>query len=785
MLQSNKLEIYPTSRAIRERVKEALSQNTLLPKTITIGEFEKKALIVPGRTFVDEEHKTLLMQEASRFDNFRKLQIDREFFTFIKNSSYLFSFFEELAVEQVTIETLKLSDYYADYTEHLEILATLRQNYIDLLDAKNLVDKMTLPALYKLNRNYIASFSQIDLFLEGYLNRFELRLIEEIAAITPLMIHLHAIPFNRKMLDAFNLLGFDLKPGYDYLLDIEKRSVLKAVPITAPATRYHVTSVDNRVEEIAFIKQALYRFIEQGYAPEEIIVLLPKASQQQLLDLFDDENNFNFAMGFPFTDDPIYRRLDALYRYYTDKSYENRFRLTTLGYTIEEVDELQKVWSQKHTPAQITQMLTSLVPAAKSDAFTIYEEQLHLFSRLLPTVAHYPFHKVLHLFLNRLSTATIDDVRGGKITVMEILETRGIRKKALIVTDFNEGVLPSQSKKDLFLSTAIRSASGLPTPQDRQNLQKYYYRRIFDQADEVAICYIEDDQNRPSRFLQELGIDNRGDKDPHLRRILFPPTSPRAHYSQEELILPYDFTQHPLSASALRTFLDCRRKYYFAYIRKLREFEIPKEANDDRAIGTILHEALQEVYSGHDHFTDEDALFYALQRALYKRSEKSASLQFLTDVWLQKLKPFIAHEIRRFHEGVRIHSVERKETRSYEGLTLTGEIDRIDTYHDTLLILDYKSGKIPTTPKEIAKSSDFQLQFYTLLGEEIGEVADARYYDLGSGTLTPDKRFDDKMALLHEHFDMLRTEKEFNFTMTDALQKCTWCPYQKICNRIM
>jgi RecB family exonuclease len=134
---------------------------------------------------------------------------------------------------------------------------------------------------------------------------------------------------------------------------------------------------------------------------------------------------------------------------------------------------------------------------------------------------------------------------------------------------------------------------------------------------------------------------------------------------------------------------------------------------------------------------------------------------------------------------VRIHSVERKETCSYEGLTLTGEIDRIDTYHDTLLILDYKSGKIPTTPKEIAKSSDFQLQFYTLLGEEIGEVADARYYDLGSGTLTPDKRFDDKMALLHEHFDMLRTEKEFNFTMTDALQKCTWCPYQKICNRIM
>jgi len=138
MLQNNKLEIYPTSRAIREQISNLLSQNTFLPKYITIGDFEKKALLVPARTFIDEDTKVLIMQEASDFSNFTELNIDREFFSFLKNSKYLFSFFEELAVELVDISKLKQFDTYANYDEHLEILQTLREKYITLLDQKEL-----------------------------------------------------------------------------------------------------------------------------------------------------------------------------------------------------------------------------------------------------------------------------------------------------------------------------------------------------------------------------------------------------------------------------------------------------------------------------------------------------------------------------------------------------------------------------------------------------------------------------------------------------------------------
>lgn len=785
MLQNKRLEIYPTSRAIRENISRMATQNTLLPKMITIGEFEKKALLVPGRTFVDEDTKVVLMQQASDFSQFQNLQIDREFFTFLKNSRFLFSFFEELAVERVTIEDLTLADTYANYQEHLEILSKLRQNYTTLLDRHNYVDKMTLPEHYRLNSKYLAAFERIDLHLEGYLNRFEVELFLSISKIVPLYIHLHASRFNQKMIDLFNEMGFSAEVGYDYILDITNRQIITSSPVTTPGTDYITYAAENRIEEIAWIKKKIYDFTQKGYRPEEIVVLLPNSATQKLLDLFDDENNLNFAMGFPFTDTKLYKKLDSLYRYYMEKSFENSARLRRMGFEPERINELQRSWQKPLSPQECIEHFTQLVPNEEDESYELFTKELLLFGKLLPTLSHYPFYKVLHLLLNRLSKRTLDDVSGGKVTVMEILETRGTEKEAVIVVDFNEGTVPAPSAKDLFLSSAIRAHAGLPTPADRQNLQKYYYKRFFDKAKEVAICYIEDEQNHLSRFHQELEIKSRHEHFPKLNTILFKPHVAKRHYMQEDLVLPYDFTKTTLSASALKTFLECRRLYYFRYIARLEPFEIPKEINDERIIGNLLHEALHEVYTKEDTFFDEESLLLAIQKALYIRSEHALPLRFLIDNWLERLHPFVKNEVARFKEGYRIYALEEQRTVAVSGLKLTGIIDRIDAKENRFFILDYKSGKIPSTSKKsLPDTSDFQLQFYYLLTEETGDIADAFYYDLASGTLHDEALFDEKLALLYEHFESLK-EKEYNFTMTENLQKCKWCPYQKICDRIL
>lgn len=758
----------------------------LLPKTITIGDFEKKALIVPGRTFVDEDTRVLLMQEASDFSNFASLNIDREFFTFLKNSKYLFSFFEELAVEMVDIQSLKSHDTYANYEEHLEILQRLQEKYIQLLDERGYVDKITLPRLYRLNRRYLSAFEAIEFHLEGYLNRFERMLFTQIAEAIPFIIHLHTNRFNQKMIEAFESFDFSLEEDHYYRLDLQNRTILHAEPLPAPTTHFQIDAQESPVDQIAFVKQKLYDFIQKGYAPEEITVILPKASSAQLLDLFDDENNFNFAMGFPFTQTLIYQKLDALYHYFIEKSPENKERIKALGFTTDRVHALQKEWSAKVDQGYFASLLAQIVPESQSEAYTLFDQERRLFERLLPTLLHYPFHKILHLFLNRLSQCTLDDTRGGKITVLEILETRGIRKDALIVIDFNEGVLPSVSRKDLFLSSAIRKNAQLPTPADRENLQKYYYKRIFDQAKEVAISYVEDEQNQPSRFLDELAISGERHDHGDLKSILFPAHPSKPHYLQEDLHLAYDFTKSAISASSLKSFLDCKRRYYFRYILKIGDFEIPKESSDERNVGNLLHEALCNIYRNQPRYLEREALMLDLQRELYLKSDGSPTLRFLIDIWLERLKPFVEKEIARFEEGYTVYQTEKQCTAPFEKLTLTGTIDRIDKKGEHYYILDYKSGKIPeTTSKKLETESDFQLQFYYLLTRDLGNVEEAYYYDLKNATLHAEPLFDEKLVLLYQHLETLMESREFNFTMTEDLKKCQYCPYQKICNRIL
>jgi RecB family exonuclease len=786
MLQSNRLVIYPTSRAIRENLQKDLHENRLLPKRITIGDFEKKVLFVKERTFIDEDTRILLLKEASDFSTFHSLHIDREFFAFLKNSKFLFSFFEELAVELVTINDLKNVDVYASYVEHLEILQTLLEKYKSLLHEKNFCDKILLPECYSINYAYLENLEEIELNLEGYLNNFEFQLFQQIAETTPLIINLHTNPFNKKMIEKFNDLGFSLKEGYYYRLNLSTIMIEEAYEMQFPQTHYETFSSNSRILQVAFIKKSLYDFLEAGILPQNIAVLLPNSTFVDLLSLFDEENNFNFAMGKSFKHSQLYQEIAALYEYTMQRSLENRFRLKRMGFDLDEVNQKLSLWDKRLSSEAMMQEFESFIINKEGDTVDIYKRELHLFSKLFITFKEYPFHRVLHLFLNRLANCSIDDVSGGKVTVMEVLETRGVAYEGVIVVDFNEGTVPARSQKDLFLSTQVRFLAGLPTPNDRENLQKYYYKRLFQQAKRVHIAYVEDEQNQPTRFIDELSIKSsyHDRRLEHYHDILFSPHTQSPHYLPKDIELEYDFTKVELSATRLKIYLDCKRRYYFQYIKQLQEATIPTDESTERLVGIYLHEVLNEIYHDKREINDSDELFLQLQRALYLKSEGDSVLRFYVDIWLLKLQEFCQNEIKRFQEGNEVLHCEKSLQCTYRGMKLKGSIDRIDQKEGKLYVLDYKSGKIPkTTKKSLESESNFQLQFYYILASKLGEVADVYYYDLNKGVLVDEALFDEKMLLLEKHLDALKERKQ-NFTMTEDLHKCTYCPYIKICDRM-
>ncbi len=769
MLASKKLVIYPTSRALRYMRQKALDSDSILPKYSTIGDFEKKVLLVKGRTFIDDDTRTLLLKEASQFSTFQHLHIDREFFTFLKNSKFLFGFFEELALEGVKIEDLKQADVYASYEEHLEILSLLLQRYKMLLKEHHYCDKVVLPELYSINSSYLADIDEIELYLEGYLNHFEFELFCTIAKEKRVIVHLHTNSFNKKMLAKFEALGFILKEGYAYCLNLSTIMIEEQQPSNTPTTRYSTFSSNSRILQVAFIKKSIYDFIKDGIAPEEIVVLLPNSSFADLLTLFNNENYFNFAMGTSYKQTKLYQEIAAFYEYAIERNLENQHRLRRLGYAIDTVEKRIASWDKSLESQALHATFLRFVEEREGEEVDIFLKELHLFSKLFPSFKGYAFHKVLHLFLKRLASCSLDDVRGGKITVMEVLETRAVHFKGVVVVDFNEGIVPARSQKDLFLSTQVRFLSGLPTAKDRENLQKYYYKRLFENAARVHIAYVEDEQNQPTRFIDELSIksDYHDTQTEGYHDILFAPKKQPSHYLPQDIEMEYDFTKVELSASRLKIYLDCKRRYYLHYIKQIDNAEIPTDESNERLVGIYLHMALENVYKNNKLFHDADTLYLALQKELSIMSQEDATLRFYSDIWLEHLRAFCAYEVKRFLEGREVAYVEKNLSCQYQGMRLRGSIDRIDRYHDKLYVIDYKSGKIPTTTKKSLESeSNFQLQFYYILAGSLGEVADAYYYDIKSAKLVDEALFDEKMLLLEKHLESMK-EKKQNFIMTE------------------
>ncbi len=91
-------------------------------------------------------------------------------------------------------------------------------------------------------------------------------------------------------------------------------------------------------------------------------------------------------------------------------------------------------------------------------------------------------------FLDMIEEVTLDDVGGGRISVVGILETRGVCFPYVIIPEFNAGNVPSLSDKDLFLNTAMREKIGLPTRKSRENLQKQIF--YLQRSDNFALLII-------------------------------------------------------------------------------------------------------------------------------------------------------------------------------------------------------------------------------------------------------------------------------------------------------
>ena len=775
------LTILPTSRAIRSVILKEQDYDKFLPSYITISEFLQRILVVDDYQRVDDDTRTLTLLEASDFKNFASLQIERNFFTFTQNSSYIFRFFEELSGELVDINELSLADTYGDYEEHIEILQELYFRYKKLCEEKKILDPIFLPKMYRLNEAYIQSQEEILLVLEGYLTNFELEVLQKCAQLVPFKLRFYANQFNLKMQEKFKDLGINVVPNKNQIINLST-SAIEASGLVKSKANVVCESFSQGLLQVAFIKQKVNAFINKGIKAEKIAVILPDENFAKHLKRFDEKWNFNFAMGESLNSSDFILSLGAVTQYLDNQTVQNRSRLNRMG--IELLDAFSSVYKKDIENINFRSCLEPFIAQESNKTILkMIDEELFYFEKLLPILKGSSFKSALHLFMNRVKNRSLDDVRGGKITVMGVLETRNVSFDGVIVVDFNEGIVPRKSEKDLFLNSATRIKAGLPGASDREALQKLYYNNLFLRASQVAISYVSSAEALPSRFLMQLGIETQQQFDElDYSQILFQ-NHTQVLQKEEKIEQDYDFTSRTLSATGLKSFLTCKRKYFHHYIQGLKEHEIELDLPKEHEIGTALHDALRDVYEKKSRFTDKLELRKEIALALEQNSSNNVLSKYQHKLWMQQLEPFIDNEIERFKES-EVKACEVTLSKELNGIRIGGTIDRIDRTLEGLEVLDYKSGSYPKyNLKSVEKATDFQLEFYYLLAQNEGEVNTCGYYDLKTGEIINEDLLERKLELLKEHLTHLKETKHFDFEKTELLKDCQYCPYTYLCGR--
>ncbi|MFW2601548.1 PD-(D/E)XK nuclease family protein [Aliarcobacter butzleri] len=782
MLFKKKLLVFPTSRAIRDYISKQKSNNTLLPFILTIDEFLKKSISLSNLKYCEEEHRVLFLNEAIKNIDIKKLGISDNFTKFLKQSDYIYRFFLELASEKVEIEEIQNVDTYDFYLEHLEILKAIKKKYIEILENNSYVDKINLDKHYEINGNFLDKFQDIELRFEGYFTKVEFEIVEKISQKIDTKIIFYSNSYNQKSLEVFKNFNINLKIDYKYKIDLTNKIIIDEEEIKSLLESYEIKGFSSRLNQIAYIKSCIEKSVLNGVNPKDIALVLPDESFVSSIELFDDERYFNYAMGKSIKNKELYQISNAIYLYLSEDEEKNISNISYLEIDKEFIDKSIKPFWNKVTNKELFVSITDFIKQKEKNIELIekYDELLYKLNITLFSNENKILLKdVYKIFLQKLSSITLDDINSGKITVLGLLETRAVSFDTVIVCDFNESYIPKISVKDKFLSTRLKQLANLPTQFDRESLQKYYYKRLISSSKNVFISYVNSEINQISRFANELFEKNiiTDTNDSFYKHILY--DNHRISYFDEDIISKIDLTKFIWSATSFKNFLECKRRFYLQYILKINEHTISLKSKGYE-LGDIIHSILEDYYSK-DNKSSIEELFLK-----YKSTNPFLTLDL--EVWKKKLLNFYEFDKQRL-KNREIIMIEKEFNCSFNNINIKGIIDRVDKFEDNYEVIDYKTSSTLSvdTLKTYEKSVDFQLEFYYIALQQLFKNSNIKafYYDLNECLLKEEIAIQEKLELLSSKFDELKelSKNEINFLKCEDKSNCLYCAYKVVCNR--
>jgi ATP-dependent helicase/DNAse subunit B len=427
-------------------------------------------------------------------------------------------------------------------------------------------------------------------------------------------------------------------------------------------------------------------------------------------------------------------------------------------------------------------------------------------------------------------------------TFFGVLETRNLDFDHIFILGMNEESFPGGKNKHSYIPYNLRKAYALPHYDQQDAIYAYLFYRLLHNSKTMTCFYnTEGDQlggEEMSRFLKQLIYEKPFEVSHRLLQnmasVSESPEIITRHDKQSMARLSGKY-QYPdaakrLSPSAVNTYLDCALKFYFRYVAEMYEQEELEDNVDYRTLGNLIHFSVEQLYTSYLHkevgANDVKHLMKeipgAVNRAFRKMynigEDESFSPEGKNIIAAGVVEKYLVKILEKDMDYAPF-TVLGLEVLIDQSVTLSdgrqircgGYVDRIDRKGDTIRIVDFKSGSDSAKFKGVASlfnradsnrnKAAFQTFFYSSLyyPDEIGlnivpvvynrnvlfQDGDEHFYD--SDVDAPVSRYEPYRKSYSQQLTTLMDEifsPDTAFPQTEKVEKCKYCPYNTICQRV-
>ncbi|MEE0882229.1 MAG: PD-(D/E)XK nuclease family protein [Bacteroidales bacterium] len=496
----------------------------------------------------------------------------------------------------------------------------------------------------------------------------------------------------------------------------------------------------------------------------------------------------NIAMGYPLSNLPLFNEIEEK----IDQIQKEEKSI------IEQIDELCDFINTKGILAyenKIKQSCFSIIKMLSDFKQTLSFNKIEFLQNNF-------LKKTLLFLLRRLHIPFESDAVDG-LQIMGLLESRNLNFKHVLVLSANDENIPRVNNINSFIPFSLRNAFGLIDQKKKIAVFAYYFYRLFQSRKDLDFVYSTIGSGGKikeiTRFLLQLRLESTIDFEE--KTISFP-LSEQEEIKSDNLFKKTEedletLKNKPFSASMINTYLDCERKFFFKYIKKLEKIE--ESDISYLAFGNLFHKSA-EFFVASDYKAPIDKCINKGFQQL-KEEEKSIITQSAKDTctkYLQSLEKYYKSDNKflKAEEEIKEVKVHLKDLT----VELYGIIDRIDkTPNDNYVVIDYKTSKnrkefdnnienlFNSDLKEKRNTYALQILFYAYLLQRKG------YNVIDTQLIYPHLLQKDSSCSVSEYNNAIHNEYEEHLKacLEDIFDKekdwnstknCKYCDYTEICS---